>query len=175
MLTAANAIAVQEEVKKLSHLPSGNHGRTFRRFLERMLQGPNLALAFADGTTPLEPTQFKLVKKYAEQHLEKLTGPGRRFDDVVGAAVVADAKRSYVAVHIPMEGVTETMSQNAMRSLVYTVGILAETMGAFAKNPAAELHSVSKEGIAERRREEAAQAKAREQRFNQALNRMFAN
>lgn len=173
MLTAANAIAVQEEAKKLTHLPTGNNGRTYRRFLGRVMQGQNLVLAFADGTTSLEPAQIKLHQKYAEQHLAAMTAPGRYLDDMVGTVVV-DAKRSYVAIHIPMEGYSETMSQNTMRSMVSLISVLAKSMTAFAQNPAAELHTVSKEGVQERKRQQAAQARAREQQFNVALNRMFS-
>ena len=172
MLTAANAIALQEEAKKLTHLPSGNHGRMFRRFLGRVLQGPNLVLAFADGTTSLEPEQVKLHKKYAEQHLAAMTAPGRYLDDLAGTVVV-DAKRSYVAIHFPAEGFSETMSQAEMRGHVHTITVLAKSMTAFAQNQTAELYSVSKEGIQERKRQDVAQAKAREQQFNAALNRMF--
>lgn len=173
MLTPANAIEVLTEAQKLSHLPSGNHGRTFRRFLGRMLQGQVLALVFADGATALEAKELKLYKKYAEQHLEKLTAPGCYLDDMQGAAVVVEAKRSYVAIHFPMEGDTESMSQNAMRSLLYPITVIAKSMKAFAENPAGELYIVSPEGIKERRRQETQQARERHARFMQALERSF--
>jgi hypothetical protein len=173
MLTRANAIEVQDEAEKLSRLPSGNHGRTFRRFLGRAIQDQVLALAFADGTAALDAKELKLYKKYAELHLAKLTDPGHTFDDLVGARVVVDAKRSYVAVHFPMVGFSETMSQNEMRSMVYTVNGLAKSMKAFAENPAGEIYTVSPEGIKERKRLEVQRDRERDARFMQALGRMF--
>lgn len=173
MLTPANAIEVQAEAQKLSHMPTGNHGRTFRRFLSRMIKDQVLAMAFSDGTTALEPKELKLYKKYAELHLEKLTAPGRTLDDMVGATVVVDAKRSYVAIHFPMAGFTETMSQNEMRSMVYTISAIVKSMQQFSENPAGEIYTVSPEGIKERKRLEAQRERERDQRFMAALNRAF--
>lgn len=173
MLTPTNAIEVQAEAQKLTRMPSGNHGRTFRRFLNRMVKDQILALAFADGTTVLEPKDLKLYKKYAELHLAKLTEPGQKLDDVVGAAVVVDAKRSYVAIHFPMAGNTEAMSQNEMRSMVYTVHTIVQSMKQFAENPAGEIYKVSPEGIKEQRKLEAQRSRERDARFMQALNRAF--
>jgi hypothetical protein len=173
MLTRANAIDVQAESQKLYRLPSGNNGRTFRRFLGRMIKDQVLAMAFADGSIPMDAKEVKLYKKYAELHLEKVTAAGRYLDDMVGAAVVVDAKRSYVAIHFPMAGFSETMSQNEMRSMVMTVNEIVKSMKAFAENPAGEIYTVSPEGIKERRRLDAQVERDRHERFMSALNRAF--
>jgi hypothetical protein len=173
MLTRANAVEVQAETLRLSRLPSGNNGRTFRRFLNRLIADQVLALAFADGTTVMDAKEVKLYKKYAELQLEKMTAEGRYLDDQVNASVVVDAKRSYVAIHFPMAGFSETMTQNEMRSMVYTVGAIAKGMQAFAENPAGEIYTVSPEGIKERRRLEAQHSRERHARFMEHLSRAF--
>lgn len=170
MLTRANAIEIHAEAQKLTRLPSGNNGRTFRRFLSRVITDQALVLVFADGSSILEAKELKLYKKYVELQLARMTAPGCYLDDMVDAAVVVDAKRSYVAIRFPMVGYSEGMSQNEMRSMILTVSSIVKAMKPFAENPAGEIYTVSPEAIKERKRQDAQRERERGARFLELLS-----